>query len=147
MWTKIAEMLGVEREEQFEIMFKDGQIVADNVYIDSYGMCVYKKGEADIFLENELICNILDTNSDYTIRKRPYIPKELHIFYSVSDYDFTTDTSEIEELIWRNTLHQKCLLANGNVFKTEAEARKNAAKVYEKCQDIIERMRPRYIPR
>ena len=137
MWTQIAKMLNVEPEEQFDIIFKDGQIVAENVYIDHYGMCLYKKGKADDFLKKELICRVLDTNSGYAIKKRPYIPKELHTFYSVSDYDFTTDTSEIEELIWKDTVHQKCLLANGNVFKTEAEARKNASKVDEKCRDRL----------
>lgn len=140
MWIEIAKMLDVEPEEQFDIILKDGRIVAENVYIDHYGMCSYKKGEVDNFLEKELICRVLDTNSGYVIKKRPYIPKEFHTFYSVSDYDFTTDTSEIEELIWRDTVHQKCLLTNGNVFKTEAEARKNASKVYEKCQSMIDNL-------
>lgn len=141
MWTEIAKKLGVELDERFNIVNIEGQIIAENVYIDHLGMGICAEDSTeDAYLEARLICHVLNKDSGYLVKKRPYIPKELHTFYSVSNYDFTTDTSEIEELIWKDTVHQKCLLANGNVFKTEAEARKNASKVYEKCQNMIDNL-------
>lgn len=137
MWTEIAKKLGVELDELFDIVNIEGQTIVKNVYIDQFGMNTYATDGSESYLEARMICHVLNKESGYLVKKRPYIPKYHDRFYSIENYDPSADTVEAEDYIWIDSLYQRCLLATGNVFKTEAEARKNASKVYEKCRDML----------
>ena len=137
MWTEIAKKLGVELDELFDIVNIEGQIIAKNIYIDQFGMNTYATDGTKAYLEARLICHVLNKESGYLVKKRPYIPKYHDRFYSIGNYDPSTDTVEAEDYIWIDSLYQRCLLATGNVFKTAEEAQNNAKNVYEKCRDMI----------
>ena len=137
MWKEIAKKLGVELDELFDIVNIEGQIIAKNVYIDQFGMNTYATDGSESYLEARLICHVLDKESGYAIKKRPYIPKYHDRFYSIENYDPSADIVEAKDYIWIDSLYQRCLLATGNVFKTAEEAQNNAKNVYEKCRDMI----------
>lgn len=135
MWKEIAKELGVELEERFDIIYNNKKTIKENVYIDNFGICVEKKGEVDDFLDGRHVCNLLNRNSNYSIRKRPFIPKENQVFYYIQEYDIVyNDSICITDSIWKDTVIQRCLLKCGNVFKTEQDARNNANTLYEKCK-------------
>ena len=140
MWTEIAKKLGVELDELFDIVNIEGQIIAKNVYIDQFGMNTYATDGSESYLEARLICHVLNKESGYLVKKRAYIPKYHDRFYFIENYDPSADIVGIKELTWRDTIHHKCLLATGNVFKTAEEAQNNAKNVYEKCRDMIENL-------
>lgn len=140
MWTEIAKKLGVELDELFDIVNIEGKIIAKNVYIDQSGMNTYAQDSTKSYLEARLICHVLNKDSGYLVKKRPYIPKYHDRFYSIENYDPSADTVEAEDYIWINSLYQQCLLATGNVFKTAEEAQNNAENVYKKCRDMIDNL-------
>ena len=117
---KIAEMLGVEIGEEFKV---------------ENDVCLHR------FTENGLeykVCGAwsacarlnLILNGTEKIIKLPYKPKPQERFFFVS----TTKPVTVEKAYWssNNNTIDYALLFCGNVFRTEEEAEKHKAEIYEK---------------
>ena len=129
---KIAEMLGVEIGEEFKIQQATGDIksakyrfrnIGDQIIYERTDIC----GDWTMCSAEEAGLLVL---GKHEIVKLPYKPKPQERFFFVS----TTKPVTIEKAYWssNNNTIDYALLFCGNVFRTEEEAEKHKAEIYEK---------------
>lgn len=120
---KIAEMLGVEIGEEFQIVPLDG------IYrLSDFGLqtkLFLKSGER--WESSKYITPLL--TGQYQIKKIPFKPKKGETYYLVGWN--SEQLISVSSVIWMNDVDYG-LLYCGNCFRTEAEAEKHKYEIYEK---------------
>ena len=130
---KIAELLGVEIEEEFKLKQTNGDIKSAKYRFRNIGdQIIYERtdccGDWTMCSAEEVGLLVL---GKHEVVKLPFKPKEGEIYWSVA-------WSETEHLIVVCTLHwisnDRCYADKyaGNCFRTEAEAEKHKYEIYEK---------------
>lgn len=126
---KIAEMLGVEIGEEFDLC---------NGMDSSIRMCrIYKFSDSCLMCADEDDKDCFGVASDKTLRciingslkviKLPFEPKKGDKYFIISVVDKT-----VFPFIWDGTTTDYCYKACGNCFRTEKEAEKHKHEIYEK---------------
>lgn len=112
-YKQVAEMLGVELNEEFSLKHKDGRMLKCKYKITECSGLLFKcNGE---WLKSgyidEIICG------DLTIIKLPWKPKVDEFYYYYSPYAGITF-----QVAWGNTSADYCMWKLGNCFRTREEA-------------------------
>lgn len=123
-YKQIAEMLGVELKEEFEVDCMIGyryKLTEDGLMF---------KGKSDTnFLEysSPVLSKLL--RGDYHIVKLPWKPKKDEFYYYYSPYAMITCQQR-----WGNTSSDYCMWKLGNCFGTEEEAQTKGKEIMEKIE-------------
>ncbi|MCB6569503.1 hypothetical protein LI142_08315 [Eubacterium limosum] len=123
---EVAKMLGVEIEEPFDVLDEDGEVRDCSPYKFTNETIVNCLGhEANSW---PLLCLL---EGKYTIKKRPWRPKEGELYWLVTiggllKYDY----------FWRDSLGSLTLLNMGNCFPTKEAAEAAVPEMLEKFEEI-----------
>ena len=126
-FKQIAEMLGVEPEEEFKVKCKGGIYFTDSKYrltedgLNEVGTTWFAHG---------IFADILSGKAE--IVKLPWKPKTDEIYYYYSPYAGITCQER-----WINSASDYCMWKLGNCFRTKAEAE-------TKGKEIIEQIKKEY---
>ena len=125
---KLAELLGVEIEEEFQLKQTDGYLKAVKYR--------FRKISNKVQFERQCcsgwtMCSAEDLGllvlGKYEIVKLPFEPKKGEKYFVVSVVDMA-----VRAFAWDGTTSDYCYKACGNCFRTEAEAEKHKYEIYEK---------------
>lgn len=124
-YNQIAEMLGVELEEEFSLKAKDGEVLSNKYRISSVaGLLVrcddewHKSGYLDEIIRGKL-----------TVVKLPWKPKTDEFYYYYSPYAGITYQER-----WLNTSADYCMWKLGNCFRTREEAVVKGKEIMESIE-------------
>ena len=128
-WKKFAEMLGLELEQEFELIDQDSKIKNRDTYKVTENGIYYKSGkEDDWFAEpSDTVDGLL--RGEYEIVPKPWEPKEgeQYCYYS------KMLNHEVSRM-WCGESFDLCLWKAGNCFRTEEEAKTKGKKIMEHIQ-------------
>lgn len=132
MIPKIAEMLGVEIDEEFKIS-QQGEVLDDGALYKFNGTWFLreekgKKGDWKVCINGELN-QIL--NGYVEIVKLPFEPKEGNPYW-VATWDQNENTLTTCKVPWHNRADCWADKYCGNVFRAEKEAEAHKYEIYEK---------------
>lgn len=118
---KVANMLGVELGEEFDLIYKNGMADKYNPYkIGKNGLFDCEGSYASIALHRLV-------TGEWTIKKAPWKPQDEEYYYYI---DFTCENSTIECAMFDNRRYvDKCNIKQNNYFTTEALAQKALDKI------------------
>ena len=122
-YKQVAEILGVELEEEFSLKDKDGEVLSKNYKISSiFGLLLkwYQSGYIGEIISGRL-----------TIVKLPWKPKRGDEFYYYG-------TSRVMQSIWTGDVYDYSLWKCGNCFKTKEEAETKGKEIMEAIQKEYE---------
>lgn len=127
---EVAKMLGVEIGEEFDILINEMEMlthgpykITDNAIVDYVG-CKTKT----------LLGGLL--SGEYTIKKRPWRPKEGDVYYYIRSTDGFLSTSTFISVDSTNL----ALLNMGNCFPTKDAAESAVPEMLAKFQEIKKEM-------
>lgn len=131
-WEPIAEILGVELGEEFEIEGKYRKYkICDNgllCYVGNmYGFETNLDWEPE---SSDVFYDIISGKKK--IIKKPWIPKRGDKYWAVMLYE------EICSYIWDNTLLDYAFLKSGWIFRTKEEAEANRDRILSEYEKIKE---------
>lgn len=124
-YKQVAEMLGVELNEEFRLKHKDGRILKCKYKITECSGLLFKCNEEWLksgYLD-EIICG------DLTIVKLPWKPKDDEFYYYYSPCAGSTNQQR-----WMNTSSDYCMWKIGNCFRTREEALAKGTEIMEKIE-------------
>ena len=121
-YKQVAEMLGVELNEEFSLKHKDGSILKFKYKITEFSGLLFK-GIYE-WMQSGDIDKII--SGDLTIVKLPWKPKEDEFYYYYSPYCGITCQER-----WMNTSSDYCMWKIGNCFRTREEASKKGKEIME----------------
>ena len=128
---KIAELLGVEIDEEFKLKQTDGYLKAVKYR--------FRKISNKVQFERQCcsgwtMCSAEDLGllvlGKYEIVKLPFEPKEGDMYFTVTWVDGEPYVNTV--LIWRGDCYDCAMMHIGNCFRTKAEAEKHKFEIYEK---------------
>lgn len=123
---EIAQMLGVEIEEEFDVIYETGQKSDWGPYkITSDGL-VDESGNWK--LHATALFNLL--TGKYTIQKRPWRPKKGELFWTING------KGNVEKYHFLNDMCDLALLNMGNCFPTKKAALAAVPEMLEKFEEI-----------
>lgn len=123
-WEQIAEILGVELEEEFEIENVPSKVKITEMglfYFDTISKLWYK---GSICYLDQVFANVSK------IIKKPWMPKHGDKYWAVMLYE------EICSYIWDNTLLDYAYLKCGWLFRTKKEAEANRDRILAEYEKI-----------
>lgn len=124
---EIAQMLGVEIEEEFDVIYETGQKSDWGPYkITSDGL-VDESGNWK--LHATALFNLL--TGKYTIQKRPWRPKDVEQFWLVK-----SDGNVCSNHFYKDDANDLALLNMGNCFPTKKAAKAAVPEMLEKFEEI-----------
>ena len=121
-YKQVAEILGVELNEEFSLKHKDGSILKFKYKITEFSGLLFK-GIYE-WMQSGDIDKII--SGDLTIVKLPWKPKEDEFYYYYSPYCGITCQER-----WMNTSSDYCMWKIGNCFRTREEASKKGKEIME----------------
>ena len=121
-YKQVAEMLGVELNEEFSLKHEDGELLSKKYRISPISGLMLKIG--DEWHQSSYIGEIISGN--LTIVKLPWKPKEDEFYYYYSPYCGMTYQER-----WMNTSSDYCMWKIGNCFRTREEASKKGKEIME----------------
>ena len=121
-YKQVAEMLGVELNEEFSLKHKDGTLLSKKYRISPNAGLLLKIGGE--WHQSGYIGEIISGN--LTIVKLPWKPKEDEFYYYYSPYCGITYQER-----WANTSSDYCMWKIGNCFRTREEASKKGKEIME----------------
>lgn len=131
-WEQFAEMLGLERGEEFILTDSDGKMDEFTYRISDDGI-YYKTTETNIWSigQSSILRYLL--NGTYKAVPKPWKPKkdEMYWFYG----------SSLEQALWatwRLNSGDLCRWKTGNCFRTEEEAKTKGKELMEQIQKEFE---------
>lgn len=133
---KVAEMLGVELNERFNVIPKDKKnSVNYTCWVDNEGLyriAAQDKGNHNnyIAVKDEEILEKLLTGA-YELVKIPWKPK------TGNRYCFIGTSGVIHNTTWINCAADIALYAMGNCYRTKAEAEKHKDEVLAKMKEVM----------
>lgn len=127
-YKKIAEMLGVELEEEFKV--SDMKIFTFK-FTEDDGL-MFKYGTNEDYMPSALILTKL-LRGDYSVVKLPWKPKkgDRYCYYSTKD--------QVNYARWDDLCSELILWKAGNCFKTEEEARTKGKGIMEQIKKEYEK--------
>lgn len=126
-YKQVAEMLGVELEEEFSLKNKDGEVLSKNYKISSIaGLLLKCDGE---WHQSGYIGEII--SGRLTIVKLPWKPKRCDEFYYYG-------ISRVMQTIWTGDVYDYSCWKCGNCFKTKEEAETKGKEIMETIQKEYE---------
>lgn len=132
-WKKFAEMLGLELEQEFELIDQDSKIKYRDTYKVTENGIYYKSGKEDDWLDEP--SNTVDEllSGEYEIVPKPWKPKKGDTcwYYSIG-------WKRAISLTWEGETIDSCLWECGNCFRTEEKARIKGKEIMEKIQKEFE---------
>ena len=125
--SEVARMLGVQVEEEFDILINETEMLVhgpykftDNALVDYVG-CKTK----------DLLYGLL--TGEYAIKKRPWIPKNWEQFWMVQP------DGHIENFVFDSEcMADIALLGIGNCFRTKEDALSNKCNMMDNFKRIVE---------
>lgn len=131
---EVAKMLGVEIEEEFDVIYETGQKSDWGPYKITRDGLVDESGNWT--LHETALFNLL--KGKYTLQKRPWRPKEGESYYYIRSTD---------GFLSRSTFHSVdaddlALLNMGNCFPTKEAAETAVPEMLEKFEEIKKGVRP-----
>lgn len=126
---KLAEMLGVEIEEEFKLKQITGDIKSAKYRFRNIGnQIIYEHTD---YCGDWTMCSAEEVGllvlGKHEIVKLPFEPKKGEKYFVVSVVDMA-----VRAFAWDGTTSDYCYKACGNCFRTEAEAEKHKYEIYEK---------------
>nr|DAE53750.1 MAG TPA: hypothetical protein [Caudoviricetes sp.] len=128
-WKQFAEMLGLELEQEFELIDQDSKIKYRDTYKVTENGIYYKSGKEDDWLDEPT--NTVDEllSGEYEVVPKPWKPKKGDIYWCYSEAFKEENAAKwegkfIDFLLW------KC----GNCFKTAEEARTKGKEIMEQTK-------------
>ena len=121
-YKQVAEMLGVELNEEFSLKHKDGSILKFKYKITEFSGLLFKGN--DEWMPSGYIDKIIC--GDLTIVKLPWKPKDDEFYYYYSPCVGITYQER-----WNNTSSDYCMWKIGNCFRTREEASKKGKEIME----------------
>ena len=121
-YKQVAEMLGVELNEEFSLKHKDGSILKFKYKITGSSGLLFKGN--DEWMTSGYIDKIIC--GDLTIVKLPWKPKDDEFYYYYSPCVGITYQER-----WNNTSSDYCMWKIGNCFRTREEASKKGKEIME----------------
>lgn len=128
---KLAEMLGVEIEEEFKLKQTNGDIKSAKYRFRNIGdQIIYEHTD---FCGDWTMCSAEDVGllvlGKHEIVKLPFEPKDGEMYYTVA---WDREKIWCPDATWREYGEHYCRKHCGNVFRTKAEAEKHKYEIYEK---------------
>lgn len=124
---EIAQMLGVDDGEDFDVIRKDESYEGYSPYRFEHGEFIDCVGEG--ITSSTLLCLL---EGKYTIKKRPWKPKEGDVYYYIRSTDGFLSTSTFISVDFTNL----ALLNMGNCFPTKDAAEAAVPEMLAKFQEI-----------
>ena len=123
---EVAKMLGLEINEEFDLIYETGQKSDWGPYkITSDGLV----DESGSWTLNETaILNLLKGN--YSLQKRPWRPKKGELFWTING------KGNVEKYHFLNDMCDLALLNMGNCFPTKKAAKAAVPEMLEKFEEI-----------
>lgn len=118
---EVAKLLGVELDEEFELIFPSSSTCHATVMLTAEGVKVISTNVYDVFNFKTYLLEHLIKGS-YGIKRKPWKPKFNEKYYSVG-VDGST-----EDGVWLNDFLDYTLYKIGNCYRTIEEARANRIK-------------------
>ena len=123
---EVAEMLGVEIGEEFDILYKDGTATELGPFKFTNETILDCDGDE---LQCWRLCCLL--NGIGTIQKSPWRPKEGDTFF------YVLTNGEIQKYVFEiDNIHTLMLFSFGNCFPTKAAAEAAASEMMAKFEEI-----------
>ena len=118
---EVAKLLGVELDEEFELIFQPSSIYYATVKLTIDGVKVVNTNVYDVFNFKSCLLEHLLKGS-YGIKRKPWKPKFNEKYYSIGVDGSTEDGT------WLNDFLDYTLYKIGNCYRTIEEARENRVK-------------------
>lgn len=128
-YKKIAEMLGVELDEEFSLKNNDDEILSSNYKITGFGGLLFKCDTK--WCHSGYIDEII--NGELTIVKLPWKPKFKDYYYYYSPYTELVCTE-----MWVSKASDYCMWKLGNCFRTKEEALTKGKEIMDQIQKEYE---------
>lgn len=125
-YKQVAEMLGVELNEEFSLKNKDDEILSNKYKITGFGGLLFKCGTE--WCRSGYIDEII--NGKLTIVKLPWKPK----IYEQYWYCSTIAKPVVVATTWGGFSNDLCKWKCGNCFKTKKEAETKGKEIMEAIQ-------------
>lgn len=132
-WKQFAEMLGLELEQEFELIDQDSKIKYRDTYKVTENGIYYKSGKEDDWLDEP--SNTVDEllSGEYEIVPKPWKPKEGERYWFHSKA-----LNQTISRMWYGQNYDLLLWKLGNCFKTEEEARTKGKEIMEQIHKEFE---------
>lgn len=121
-YKQVAEMLGVELNEEFSLKHKDGSILRFKYKITVSSGLLFKG--IDDWMQSGYIDKII--SGDLTIVKLPWKPNDDESYFYYSPCSGITYQGR-----WNNTSYDYCIWKIGNCFRTREEAETKGKEIME----------------
>ena len=132
-WKQFANMLGLELEQEFELIDQDSKIKNRDTYKVTENGIYYKSGkEDDWFAEpSDTVDGLL--RGEYEIVPKPWEPKEEEQYWF-----YSKTLNQTISRTWCGQNYDLLLWKVGNCFKTEEEAKTKGKEIMEQIQKEFE---------
>lgn len=132
-WKQFAEMLGLELEQEFELVDQDSKIKYRDTYKVTENGIYYKSGKEDDWLDEptDTVDGLL--SGEYEIVPKPWKPKKCEKYWYYSTLGETAFLTT-----WYGASVDLYRWNAGNCFKTEEKARTKGKKIMKQIQKEFE---------
>lgn len=132
-YKQVAEMLGLELEQEFSLINSDGEKVNDDLYkIIEDGIC-YQKKEYDFWVLEPSITLACLLKGLYKAVPKPWKPKDGEDYWCYSPKQL-----EGMRARWHGSIGDFCRWKCGNCFRTKEEAKAKGKEIMEQIQKEYE---------
>lgn len=118
---EIADMLGVELDEEFEIISFD-TVLRAKAKITTNGLMIKYVKNREYWRKDDLLVDLLCRNNGYSIKRTPWKPAYGYDYYFIKHTGDTVITS------WFDNISDISLYKLGNCYRTREEAESNKEK-------------------
>ena len=132
-WKQFAEMLGLELEQEFELIDQDSKIKYRDTYKVTENGIYYKSAKEDDWLDEPSNTAAELLSGEYEVVPKPWKPKkgDTYCYYSKCWKQGIFRT-------WEGDIFELCLWKLGNCFKTREEAENKWEEIMEQIQKEFE---------
>ena len=125
---QVAEMLGVELDEEFEAIdsYLVGRVEKVKCKIIESGLCIYSNREENWLCDHLMLGQILTGDDSVEIIKPPFVPKKGVMYWTYVCDNFTVESDK-----WDDFATDHVRLKCGMVFRTKKEAIAARPRVYK----------------
>lgn len=132
-WKQFANMLGLEPEQEFELVDPNSKIKDRYTYKITENGIYYKEAKTSAWYDEPPATSDYILNGDYKVVPKPWKPKKGDIcwYYSIG-------WKRAISLTWGGGSYDLCLWKAGNCFRTKEEAETKGKKIMEQIQKEFE---------
>lgn len=118
---EIADMLGVEMDEEFGIAYGD-TVAPVQAKITADGLMTRYTQNRSYWLNDKMLVELLCVKNEICIKRTPWKPKYRHTYYYVGN------DSNVWEVVWYGATKDYNSYKLGNCYRTREEAESNKEK-------------------